>query len=617
MAPFGFEERQFWLHLCSTWPVIEMKAKAISRRLGTAVCALSLAVMLASCASTERSSVTTNQAFAPLSGTLAQYQQLAQNADADSSYPANLLLARALIVSGDLAGAQSLLNDLKQQAITPLELDEASMVQALLYAQQGQNVEAYHLLDKVNTMTLPPQAASYYYQLASNTEFKLYQSSKDNKYLRQAFEHKRILSTQLTGQDKVTVLTQCVEMLKQLPPAELAALLQNTQDEESRGFIEYAIIDSSQNANLKEQLTKAWQDKYSGHPLNALIGGSAEISAAAAAGSADLGAAQYAQLKEGDRVAVLLPLSGRFAASVGEPARLGVISALQDRNLKLNVVFYDTNRMTMEEIAARVKSDGTDFIIGPILKPAVQALLAQDLSLPMVLLNHPEQSLKANQWYFNLGPDYEGALAASKIALDGYARPLIISTGSSKAQRSIQGFNQNWQQVQGRSAQQCLLNVNALSDLSACPVSQADAVYLAAGPVESAKIKSALPASKPVYITDQSFNGVNSSPNEALLIGVNLGDMPWLITDSELKNSFMKSIPKADPQAQRIFAAAYDSINFALNVNVLSQNKSDVLHGLSGDIQLGKNGLIETAPMWLKIEFPRLQSATGGASTAL
>lgn len=593
-----------------------MKAKAISRRLGTAVCALSLAVMLASCASTERSSVTTNQAFAPLSGTLAQYQQLAQNADADSSYPANLLLARALIVSGDYGQAQALLDNLKQQAITPLELDEANMVQALLYTQQGQNIEAYHLLEKVNTMTLPPQAASYYYQLTSNTELKLYQSSQDNKYLRQAFEHKRILSTQLSGQDKITVLNQCVDMLKELPPAELAALLQRTQDEESRGFIEYAIIDSSQNANLKAQLSASWQEKYPGHPLTALLtASSAAAAASAAAGSSEPGAAQYAQLKEGDRVAVLLPLSGRFAASVGEPARLGVISALQDRNLKLNVVFYDTNRLTMEEIASRIKSDGTDFIIGPILKPSVQALLAQNLSLPMVLLNHPEQSLKANQWYFNLGPDYEGALAASKIALDGYARPLIISTGSSKAQRSIQGFNQNWQQVQGRSAQLCQVSTNALSDLSSCPVAAADAIYLAAGPVESAKIKSALPASKPVYITDQSFNGVNSSPNEALLIGANLGDMPWLITDSELKNSFMQSIPKADPQAQRIFAAAYDSINFALNVNVLAQNKSDVLHGLSGDIQLGQNGLIETAPMWLKIEFPRLQSATGGASS--
>lgn len=595
---------------------IKMKAKAISRRLGTAVCALSLAVMLASCASTERSSVTTNQAFAPLSGTLAQYQQLAQNADADSSYPANLLLARALIVSGDYGQAQALLDNLKQQAITPLELDEANMVQALLYTQQGQNIEAYHLLEKVNTMTLPPQAASYYYQLTSNTELKLYQSSQDNKYLRQAFEHKRILSTQLSGQDKITVLNQCVDMLKELPPAELAALLQRTQDEESRGFIEYAIIDSSQNANLKAQLSASWQEKYPGHPLTALLSGSSTAAAAsAAAGSSEPGTAQYAQLKEGDRVAVLLPLSGRFAASVGEPARLGVISALQDRNLKLNVVFYDTNRLTMEEIASRIKSDGTDFIIGPILKPSVQALLAQNLSLPMVLLNHPEQSLKANQWYFNLGPDYEGALAASKIALDGYARPLIISTGSSKAQRSIQGFNQNWQQVQGRSAQLCQVSTNALSDLSSCPVAAADAIYLAAGPVESAKIKSALPASKPVYITDQSFNGVNSSPNEALLIGANLGDMPWLITDSELKNSFMQSIPKADPQAQRIFAAAYDSINFALNVNVLAQNKSDVLHGLSGDIQLGQNGLIETAPMWLKIEFPRLQSATGGASS--
>lgn len=595
-----------------------MKAKAITRHAGAVICALSLAVMLSSCAVLDEvtgrggsSSVSTSQAFSPLTGTLAQYRQLQNTADRNSAFPASLLLTRSLIVSGRHDEAQALLDELKQQAATPLERDEANIIQALLYSQQGQTREAYNLLGTVNHLTLPTQAAGYYYQLLSNTEVRLYQSTGEQQYLQQAFGHKRTLAAQLSGQDKITVLKQCLDLLKQLSPSELAALLQSTSDAESRGYIEYAIIDASQNQNLKQQLLASWRQKYSSHPLNQLLDPAAAQLAGAAGTTAAPVQGSYYQLQEGDRVAVLLPLSGRFAAEVGEPARLGIISALQDRRIKLNVVFYDTNSLTMEEIAESLRQTGTAYILGPVLRPEVEALLACNLNIPVVLLNNPGRALKTNQWYFNLGPDYEGAVAASRMALNGRRSPLIITTGGSRAERSVQGFNRNWVRVQGRQAAQCSVTSGSTISLDGCPVSSADAVYIAAGPVDSARIKQALPASLPVYITDQSFNGVNSSPNEALLVGAQLGDMPWVITDSALKNSFMRNIPKADSQAQRIFAAAHDSLHFALNVNRLAQNRSDVLHGLSGDIQLGAGGLIETAPMWITIDFPRLQPATG------
>ena len=77
--------------------------------------------------------------------------------------------------------------------------------------------------------------------------------------------------------------------------------------------------------------------------------------------------------------------------------------------------------------------------------------------------------------------------------------------------------------------------------------------------------------------------------------------MPWLLTDSELKTSFMKSLPKANPQVQRIFATAYDSVNFAYSLKELSKDKNDVMHGLSGDLSLTNQGLIEASPMWVKL----------------
>ncbi len=588
-----------------------MKASAIKAPLSLCAAALAAALLLSSCAttsSTNSATVTTSQAFAPLSGTLTQYQELARTASGDSVYPANLLLARALIVSGQYNEAITLLQQLKAQAITPLQVDEASIVQALALTQQQQLPQANAMLQKVNVQTLPLQAQSYYYQLSSMVEYKLYQSTQDMSYLRSAFEHKRALIGSLQGNDRITVLKQAVALLQELSPSELSAALTRTTDEELRGYYEYALIDSSKNAALRDKLVQGWQEKYAGHVLNELIAPQATTQTTNQDNANPAPAAQYTALKAGDKIAVLLPLSGRYAMSVGEPARLGIIAALQDRNLKLQAVFYDTNRLTMSEIAARIKSDGTDYILGPVLKPEVQALLNERLDIPTIMLNNPQQALARNQWYFNLGPDYEGQLAAAKIALDGHRAPLIIHTSNEKARRALQGFNGAWTAAGGKAPLTCTLpNENPVSALSSCPLNAADSVYLATTAQQAPAIKNALPASMQVYITDQSFNGVNSSPNEALLVGAHLGDMPWLITDSTMKADFMQQIPKADAQVQRIFAAAYDSIGFALNVNNLAANPADVLHGLSGDLQLGPQGLIQSAPLWLTISFPRAQ----------
>lgn len=137
--------------------------------------------------------------------------------------------------------------------------------------------------------------------------------------------------------------------------------------------------------------------------------------------------------------------------------------------------------------------------------------------------------------------------------------------------------------------------------MSNCPLSEADSAYVNASVVDAVDIKAAIPSTVHVYLTDKSYIGVNNSSQELALKGSTLGDMPWLLTDSPLKDSFMQSLPKANNQVQRVFAAAYDSINFALVIEKLAANKEDVLHGLSGDISLGQNGLIESTPMWVDL----------------
>lgn len=589
-----------------------MTVKSFKQRLKWSALAVALSLSLNACTSTtsttapNASTVSTTQAFSSLELSTAQYQAMVQSADADSRFPAMVLLARSAIVAQDYVTAEATIAQMKAEAITPLQQDEALLIEGLMCMHQGKNTDALFILNRINTATLPTAVASFYYQVSSNVKNNLFRETHHVEQLLQATNDRIKLLNYVNPETQRTVALQIEQGLQQLPASELTVQLNQNSDPLLKGFIEFALLDSSQSQKVKQQLVQGWQSKYPEHPLSF----AAENLAAGIAASSNLGAAsgldatsgQVVSLKEGDRLAVLLPLSGRFAASVGEPARLGILAALQDRNSNLKVTFYDTNRMTMEEIASALGQNGTNFIIGPILKPEVDALLSTNITLPAIVFNQPA-SPREQLYYYNLGPDYEGALAASKIYHDGHNSPVVIAPESTRGQRAINGFTQVWQQANTNGPITCrYADINTVqAALTTCPLNNADAIYINATASDVIKVRGVLPDNTPLYLTDRSYMGLNHSSGELALAGAFLGDMPWLLTDNALKKDLMATLPQADAQVQRIFASAYDSINLAFNLERLHQDRADVLHGISGDLQIGSNGIIEMAPMWVRL----------------
>ncbi|HIV16323.1 MAG TPA: penicillin-binding protein activator [Candidatus Avisuccinivibrio pullicola] len=564
--------------------------------------ALALSALIAGCSSTQTATqataLTTAEAFAPLDRSLSAYEDLLSSASDDTAFNAMVLLARAQIVSKQYANAAATIEAMKGSALTPLQSDEARIVEALLFTAQQDYLRASANLNAVNEMTLPLQVLTYFCQLDTRVNEQLYEESANENYLERAFASQLNLLSIIDAQGQPRVLKDTVSVLKHYPTSRLAALQAEAADPLQRGFYAYAIADSSVNPEIKERLLDSFKAQFPDHPLAALSTSGSENTGATAAPQ---GLAP--ELKAGDRVAVLLPLSGRFAASVGEPARLGVLAALQDIKPDLKVVFYDTAKLSIPDIVADAQRTGTDFILGPVLKPEVDALLSAKAGIPTVLLNRADSALPAHTYYLDLSPEYEGALAASKMALDGVRNPAVVTSASSRSQRAAGTFVQKLRSASGQSPYVCRFNNldDVKSSVAACDLKSRDGVYIAASALEASEIKALLPAIVPAYITDQSFTGVNASSLEVTMYGAYLGDMPWLITESELKSSMMQNLPKADPQVQRIFAASYDALAVALNLNRLSMNPTDVLHGLTGDISLGANGLLESAPLWVKV----------------
>lgn len=587
-----------------------MKAK--KSRLNIAVCSVITAAILSlSACTTSSQNISSAQAFGNLNLNQKEYADLVNNVNDSERFNALILLMRSSVNAGDAKLARDTLNEIYSLATDPYKQTQAQILEALLNSRTGKLEQAYSELKNINAQALPESTAAYYYQLRSAVSGKMFNKTKDSQYQFDAYNAEKNLLDYVNGQDKIIVVNKCKDLLQAIPTDKIAQQINNTQDYNDRGFLEYTLINRSQNQNLKEATLKEFRQKYSQHPIctyilpplkNEPAFEGKSLSEKAETVPVNINPQSLFKLNDDAKIAVLLPLSGRFAKNVGNPAKLGILSALHDRASQAKVVFYDTNKQNISEIVAAISKDNTNLIIGPILKPEVNALNAHNIKIPSIVLNTPENNRPVNQWYFNLGPDYEGALAAAKIYADGYKSPVVIySSNDSGAIRAQNAFNNEFSKV-GKVEACSYQDPNLLKNFAqTCNLSLADSAYIYANGIDTVTIKSSLPRDLPVYLTDKSYQGINNSAQELALKGAVLGDMPWLLTDSELKNSFMQGLPKANSQVQRIFASAYDAVNFAFSIDDLAKDKDDVMHGLSGDLSLTNKGLIEASPMWVKL----------------
>ena len=111
-----------------------MTVKSFKQRLKWSALAVALSLSLTACTSTpsttapNASTVSTTQAFSSLELSTAQYQAMVQSADADSRFPAMVLLARSAIVAQDYVPAEATIAQMKAEAIAPLQQDEALLI---------------------------------------------------------------------------------------------------------------------------------------------------------------------------------------------------------------------------------------------------------------------------------------------------------------------------------------------------------------------------------------------------------------------------------------------------------------------------------------------------------
>lgn len=388
-------------------------------------------------------------------------------------------------------------------------------------------------------------------------------------------------------------------------------------------------------ARLKEQITH-WRAKYNTHPVtDSILNG--------------LTQRKQEDVAQPDRVALLVPLSGKFAKA-GEALRDGFLAAYYTRRLnpKQIIRLYDVgdDHNKIKEIYRKALDEGAQFVVGPLEKESVQQLLQLDeFPVPTLTLNFlpdEDKTLRGNLFQFGLSPEEEARQVADRTWLDGHVNAAALVPAGPWGERMLASFKERWLAVGGKIVEvqtydpaktnfsepiQAVLNIDESQkrhrrlattikrDVKFTPRRRTDIdfIFIAAYPLQGRQIQPQLnffdAADIPVYTTSHVFTGTLNQERDRDMDGIIFGDMPWVLSGSslhrDLRMELESNISEAGNSLQRLFALGIDAYNVIGALNTLRNYPYERFDGETGSLSLDNNLRIRRQLTWVKFRTGR------------
>ncbi|GAB3011627.1 penicillin-binding protein activator [Bowmanella dokdonensis] len=350
------------------------------------------------------------------------------------------------------------------------------------------------------------------------------------------------------------------------------------------------------------------------------------------------------QLKQLDRhqprkVAVILPLSGRLAGQ-GEALKEGILAAYFSRldgsgQTQPSLTFLDSNLVGREELQGLELA--YDFVIGPLLKENIDALLsAIPERIPTLVLNRLDEPRKsAGRYFYSLAPEDEAVQLAEYLAGKGYDRTLVVSSDRQVFQRMASSFANQWMKTHDsaprqvsftdnksmRSAMETLLEVSASNQrinqverlakeevhAFARNRRDVDAIVVFANAAQTELLNPIIESSispfakiVPVYASSRSFSQEMGNNSLRDLRHLTFMDMPWLLPgqESELKQLSQQLWPQRNDGQARLFAMGYDAYQLLPVLHQMALVPMLEKQGLTGSVRMDSHHqLVRQLPM--------------------
>ena len=416
------------------------------------------------------------------------------------------------------------------------------------------------------------------------------------------------------------------ENLSLLPAATLNQLSESPLNPQLMGWIELAKIAKRSQVDWQylQQGLSDWRKRYPDHPAAKLF-------------IQDLGKRQIELIDRPKNIAVLLPLTGRYAP-IAAAIRDGIMAAYYnhpDTSYRPEIHFIDTG--TDVNIWARYQAalaGGAEFIIGPFLKTEVNLLQQGNLNVPTLTLNYADLTTIATPRLFQFGllPEDEARQAAEMAFLNGQRHTATLVPEGEWGQRLLIAFQQRFEelvgdivssQVYSASANdfkypiQRLLNLDdsevrhnriqrlVKSELKFTPYRRQDVdmIFIAATPRDARQLKPQFKfhyaGELPVYATSHVFSGVLDRNADRDIDDLFYCDMPWVLSDNPLKQTLEKLWP-GQIHYGRFFALGADAYNLIPYLGRLQAKSWERFSGYTGNIYLDPQQRLHRELLWAR-----------------
>lgn len=272
-------------------------------------------------------------------------------------------------------------------------------------------------------------------------------------------------------------------------------------------------------------------------------------------------------------IALLLPMHGQLA-STGQAIHDGFLAAdsqaKQQGNAPLSIRVYDTSGKNIKDVYQQAVSEEADFVVGPLSKQDLAALIHTDVRVPTLALNTLDSDRPTDKklFQFGLSPKDEIKQIADKAWQEGHRRAIFMTSKDTWGQNIQISFETYWQSLGGTVNAYLMFDrdqkdfFNPIRDLLVDKVLEkaqaqeaaknkkhnripparqdTDVIFLATLPNQARQIYPAIhffyAGSLPVYAISSIYSGTPNSQRDQDLNGIHFVDMPWVLNG--LQNKF-------------------------------------------------------------------------------
>jgi len=442
--------------------------------------------------------------------------------------------------------------------------------------------------------------------------------------------------------------------LMRLPPTIISDHISEIPDTFS-GWLELAYLSKQHqySPDLLDQAINNWSLRHATHPAHRHI-------------VENIRQRQIATSNHPRHIALLLPLSGKLQA-IGQAIRDGFLAShlelKRQFGINASIDIYDTESSpgTAKLSLQRASESDADFIVGPLDKAAVAAVVNSDgaapppdpLSVnsqdtintdpepnpvPLLVLNQalPEWNSNHKIYQFTLAPESEAIESANRAHLLGRQHAMVIVPESTWGNRLYEAFTATYRQLGGTIVSQYrypqgtpdhsqriqqefnlhksrfrhqqiqqLLGPNI--EFTPRLRRDIDLIFMAASSQEARQIKAQLKFFYadhiPVYATSHIFTKKPGTIRDKDLDGIYFTDMPWMLDDKPAPGTLRKLLEDNWPaeitnQYGRFHALGADAFKLLPQLEWLTEHQNEWINGETGKLSLNSNGIVEREPSW-------------------